>query len=24
LLYLLRNDFVTGEIIRLSGGAHLK
>ncbi len=24
LLYLLRNDFVTGEIIRLNGGAHLK
>lgn len=23
LLYLLRNDFVTGEIIRLTGGAHL-
>ncbi len=24
LLYLLRNDFITGEIIRLTGGAHLK
>ena len=24
LLYLLSNDFITGEIIRLSGGAHLK
>ena len=24
LLYLLRSDFVTGEIIRLNGGAHLK
>ena len=24
LLYLLRNDFITGEIIRLDGGAHLK
>ncbi|HHB90570.1 MAG TPA: SDR family oxidoreductase [Anaerolineae bacterium] len=23
LLYLLRNDFITGEIIRLTGGAHL-
>lgn len=23
LLYLLRNDFITGEIIRLDGGAHL-
>jgi len=24
LLYLLRNDFITGEIIRLTGGAHLR
>ncbi len=24
MLYLLRNDFITGEIIRLTGGAHLK
>ncbi len=24
LLYLLRNDFITGEIIHLTGGAHLK
>ncbi len=24
LLYMLRNDFVTGEIIRLNGGAHLQ
>ena len=24
LLYLLHNDFITGEIIRLTGGAHLK
>ena len=24
LLYLLQNDFITGEIIRLTGGAHLK
>ncbi|MCP4166771.1 MAG: SDR family oxidoreductase [Chloroflexi bacterium] len=24
LLYVLRNDFVTGEIIRLNGGAHLQ
>lgn len=24
LIYLLRNDFITGEIIRLDGGAHLK
>ena len=24
LLYLLGNDFITGEIIRLTGGAHLK
>jgi NAD(P)-dependent dehydrogenase (short-subunit alcohol dehydrogenase family) len=24
LLFLLRNDFITGEIIRLTGGAHLK
>lgn len=24
MLYLLRNDFVTGEILRLDGGAHLQ
>jgi len=24
VLFLLRNDFITGEIIRLDGGAHLK
>ncbi len=24
LLYLLRNDFITGETIRLTGGAHLR
>jgi len=24
LLYILRNDFITGEIVRLTGGAHLK
>lgn len=24
LLYVLRNDFITGEIIRLDGGAHLQ
>jgi NAD(P)-dependent dehydrogenase (short-subunit alcohol dehydrogenase family) len=23
VLYLLRNDFVTGEIVRVDGGAHL-
>ena len=24
VLFLLRNDFVTGEIIRVDGGAHLR
>ncbi|NOX63955.1 MAG: SDR family oxidoreductase [Chloroflexi bacterium] len=24
MLFLLRNDFITGEIVRLDGGAHLK
>jgi NAD(P)-dependent dehydrogenase (short-subunit alcohol dehydrogenase family) len=24
VLFLLRNDFVTGEIVRVDGGGHLK